>query len=197
MEWFLPRGIVITASLISLVVHAEAIWLPVTAEGELEFAESHFGEVEFPEEPLALPVGHEGIRADRSPASSLSSSTRVGGTPSALTPKHEVRSEFGGTENSLATIAQRFSATQEMALIVGDLGFFPQTLIATADIPLRIYVTSASQKTLCIVIDDFKVQKQVQSHEIKEVMLVPKVGQYRIYCPVNHMEGKLIVKAAG
>ena len=65
----------------------------------------------------------------------------------------------------------------------------------TRDIPVRMFITGASRATLCIMMDSFQVRKQVRSQKIEEITFTPNVpGKYRFYCPVNGMEGTLIVK---
>ncbi len=84
---------------------------------------------------------------------------------------------------------------QEIAIIAGDSGFFPRTLFVTRDIPVRLYVTGASKNTLCMMMDGFQVRKQIRSQKIEEISFTPNVpGKYRFYCPVNGMEGNLIVR---
>ena len=84
---------------------------------------------------------------------------------------------------------------QEVAVIADDLGFFPKTIFVTRDIPVRMYVTGASQNTLCIMMDSFGVRKQVRSKRVEEITFTPSMpGKYRYYCPVNGMEGSLVVK---
>jgi plastocyanin len=84
---------------------------------------------------------------------------------------------------------------QEVALIAGDLGFFPKTFFVTRDVPVRVFVTGASKNTLCIMMDSFGVRKQIRSQKIEEITFTPAhPGKYRYYCPVNGMEGTMIVK---
>jgi plastocyanin domain-containing protein len=84
---------------------------------------------------------------------------------------------------------------QEVALIASDLGFFPKTLFVSRDVPVRMYVTGSSKSTLCIMMDSFQVRKQVRSQKIEEITFTPNVpGKYRFYCPVNGMEGTMVVK---
>jgi plastocyanin len=84
---------------------------------------------------------------------------------------------------------------QEVALIAGDLGFFPKTVFVSRDVPVRMFVTGASKNTLCIMMDSFQVKKQVRSQRIEEITFTPGTpGKFRFYCPVNGMEGTLIVK---
>ncbi len=87
------------------------------------------------------------------------------------------------------------NGVQEVALIVGDLGFFPKTVLVTKNIPVKLFVTGASKKTLCLMIDPFQVRKQIRSQKIEEINFIPTVsGKIRIYCPVDGMEGALFVK---
>lgn len=91
--------------------------------------------------------------------------------------------------------AIRKSGVQEVSLIAGDLGFFPKTVFVTRDIPVRMYVTGASKDTLCIMMDSFQVRKQVSAKKIEEISFTPsQPGTYRFYCPINGMEGSLVVK---
>ncbi len=89
----------------------------------------------------------------------------------------------------------RRKGVQEIALIASDLGFFPNTVFLSRDIPVKLYVTGASKNTLCFMLDLFQVQKQVRSNKIEEISFTPtQPGKFRFYCPVNGMEGTLIVK---
>jgi plastocyanin len=87
------------------------------------------------------------------------------------------------------------AGVQEVALIASDLGFFPKTVFVSRDVPVRIFVTGASKNTLCIMMDSFQVRKQIRSQKIEEITFTPGApGKYRFYCPVNGMEGSLVVK---
>ena len=45
------------------------------------------------------------------------------------------------------------------------------------------------------MMDSFQVRKQVRAQKIEEITFTPSTpGQYRFYCPVNGMEGTMIVK---
>ena len=101
----------------------------------------------------------------------------------------------GSRARPAAIVPERAKGVQEIALIAGDLGYFPKTVFVTRDIPVRLYVTGASKSTLCIMMDTFQVRKQVRSNEIQEVEFTPREpGKYRFYCPVNGMEGSLVVR---
>jgi plastocyanin len=84
---------------------------------------------------------------------------------------------------------------QEVALIANDLGFFPKTIFVNRDIPVRLFVTGASKNTLCIMMDSFQVRKQLRSQKVEEITFTPsEPGKYRFYCPVNGMEGSMVVR---
>lgn len=93
-----------------------------------------------------------------------------------------------------ALISKR-KGIQELSLIAGDLGYFPKTLFVTRDVPVRLFVTGSSKNALCLMLDSFQIRKQVRSNKIEEITFTPnQPGRYRFYCPVNGMEGTLIVK---
>jgi plastocyanin len=84
---------------------------------------------------------------------------------------------------------------QEVAIIASDLGYFPKTVFVSRDVPVRLFVTGSSKNTLCIMMDTFQVRKQIRSQKIEEITFTPSApGKYRFYCPVNGMEGSLVVK---
>ena len=86
---------------------------------------------------------------------------------------------------------------QEIGVIAGDLGFFPKTIFVSRDIPVRLFVTGASRSPLCFVMDSFAVRKQVRNQSVEEITFVPsQPGSYRFHCPINGMEGKLVVREA-
>ncbi|NUM89824.1 MAG: cupredoxin domain-containing protein [Bdellovibrionales bacterium] len=84
---------------------------------------------------------------------------------------------------------------QEFSLIATDTGYLPSKVIARKNIPVRLFVTSASARNLCIVLDEFSVKKGVQAQKVEEIRLLPTaVGQYKFYCPVQQIEGTLVVR---
>ncbi|MDR3608719.1 MAG: cupredoxin domain-containing protein [Oligoflexia bacterium] len=98
---------------------------------------------------------------------------------------------------ALSDVAGQVSrrGVQEVAVIATDLGFFPKTIFVTRDVPVRLFVTGASTHTLCIMMDSFQVRKQIRAKQIEEITFIPSTpGKYRFYCPVNGMEGSLVVK---
>ena len=93
------------------------------------------------------------------------------------------------------SFTKRTRGVQEIAVIANDLGFFPKTFFVTRDVPVRLFVTGASKQTLCIMMDAFQVRKQVRSQKVEEISFIPsQPGKYRFHCPMNGMEGTMIVK---
>ncbi|MFZ9596547.1 MAG: cupredoxin domain-containing protein [Bdellovibrionia bacterium] len=103
-------------------------------------------------------------------------------------------------ENPIPQSSLVRTGVQELSLIAGDLGFFPKTLIVTQGIPVRIFLTGASKKALCFMMETASdvIRKQVKSHRIEEIQFTPKEkGRIRFYCPMNGSEGSLLVKDSG
>ena len=89
----------------------------------------------------------------------------------------------------------RRNGVQEVAVIAGDLGFFPRTVFVTRDVPVRMFVTGASKNSLCMLMDSFQVRKQIKSQKIEEVSFTPnQPGRFRFYCPINGAEGFVVVR---
>jgi len=89
----------------------------------------------------------------------------------------------------------RRKGVQEIAVIAGDLGFFPKTIFVSRDVPVRLFVTGASKGSNCLMMDSFNVRKQIHTNKIEEITFTPtQPGTFRFYCPVNGSEGALVVK---
>ena len=103
----------------------------------------------------------------------------------------------GAKINQLRSIASIHSGVQELALIASHTGYYPEVISVTRDIPVTLFLISDSKKPLCFILegDDIDVKKQVKSLEISEVRFIPKhVGTHRFYCPIDGIEGTLVVK---
>jgi plastocyanin domain-containing protein len=87
------------------------------------------------------------------------------------------------------------NGVQEISLIATDTGYLPSRLIVRANIPVRLYITSASARTFCFVLDEFSLRKGVENQRVVEVNFLPtKPGHYRFYCPVKEIQGELVVR---
>lgn len=87
------------------------------------------------------------------------------------------------------------NGVQEFALIATDTGYLPSRLIVRRNIPVRLFLTSGSARTLCIVMDDFQLKKGLAPQAVEEVRFLPtKAGQYKFYCPVQEIQGSLVVR---
>ncbi len=103
------------------------------------------------------------------------------------------KADGGSKNNDLVTSARK--GVQEVALIAGDLGFFPKTVFVSKDTPVRLFVTGASKSSLCMMMDTFNVRKQIRSQRIEEINFTPTIpGTFRFYCPINGSEGTLVVR---
>ncbi len=92
------------------------------------------------------------------------------------------------------TLRQK-KAYQEAAVIVNDLGFFPSTLFVTQGIPVRLFVTGASQRSQCMIIDAFGVRRQIRNQKVEEVTFTPdQSGKFSFTCPMNGAKGTIVVK---
>ncbi len=87
------------------------------------------------------------------------------------------------------------NGVQELSLIVTDTGYLPSRLIVRRNIPVRLFLTSASAKALCFVMDDFSLRKGVGAQQVEEVRFLPtRSGQYKFYCPVQEIQGTVVVR---
>jgi hypothetical protein len=86
-------------------------------------------------------------------------------------------------------------AYQEVAIIANDQGFFPSTLFVTQGIPVHLYITGASKRSQCFMMDSFGVRRQIRSEKIEEVSFTPdQGGSYTFNCPMNGAKGRVVVK---
>lgn len=84
---------------------------------------------------------------------------------------------------------------QEFSVIATDTGYLPAKIFVRRNIPVKFYLTSASARKLCFMMDDFSVRKGVSSQSVEQINFLPtKPGQYRFYCPVQEIEGQVIVR---
>lgn len=91
--------------------------------------------------------------------------------------------------------AKRAKSYQEIAIIANDNGFFPSNIFLTQGVPVRLYVTGASAKSQCFMLDQFGVRRQIRNQKIEEVTFVPdQVGTFGFNCPMNGAKGNVIVK---
>lgn len=84
---------------------------------------------------------------------------------------------------------------QEISLILTDTGYLPAKVFVRRNIPVKLYLTSASARKLCFMMDEFSIRKGVSNQAVEQVNFMPtKPGQYRFYCPVQEIEGQIIVR---
>ncbi len=96
---------------------------------------------------------------------------------------------------AIAREAKQSKAFQEVAVIANDLGFFPSTLFLTEGVPVRLFITGASQKSQCFMLDQFGVRRQIRNQKIEEVTFTPdQSGTFSFHCPMNGAKGTVVVK---
>ena len=190
---------------------AGTVFMPPAAENikamtqEQEFPESKFGQEPSRVSPRDSYAAREnfgskddeeaGESGTRSPASAPTAARATSDTvttrSAAAISEDPAVSAIPEVEKS----AMRRKGVQEVAIIASDLGFFPKTIFVSRDVPVRLYVTGSSKQALCIMMDSFQVRKQVRSQRVEEITFTPnQPGTYRFYCPVNGMEGSMVVK---
>ncbi len=85
--------------------------------------------------------------------------------------------------------------TQEVAIVATDTGYLPSRIYVRRNIPVRLFLTSASATSLCFVMDDFSIRKGVANQQVEEVRFLPtKPGEYKFYCPVQQIAGTVVVR---
>ena len=92
--------------------------------------------------------------------------------------------------------AERLQGLQEISVIASDQGFFPSRIFVTQGIPVKIYLSTPSKNALCFMSDGLGVKKGILPGQVEEVSFVPEnAGDFRIYCPMKSLEGKITVRA--
>lgn len=87
------------------------------------------------------------------------------------------------------------NGVQEVALIATDTGYLPSRVIVRKNIPVRLFLTSASASTLCFVMDEFSLKKGIAAQTVEELRFLPtRAGTYRFYCPVKEIQGSVVVR---
>lgn len=85
---------------------------------------------------------------------------------------------------------------QEVAVIVNDLGFFPSTIFLTQGVPVRLFITGASKRSQCFMMESFAVRKQIQTGKIEEITFMPdSSGTFQFSCPMSGAKGTMLVKS--
>lgn len=101
----------------------------------------------------------------------------------------------GATEKTVVNHLKKMKATQEVALIANDLGFFPSTLFVTQGIPVRLFITGASKTSQCFIFETKEVRRQIQNQKIEEVnFTLDEPGTYTFNCPINGAQGTVVVR---
>jgi hypothetical protein len=90
---------------------------------------------------------------------------------------------------------KRKKAYQEVAVIANDLGFFPNTIFLTEGVSVRLFLTGASARSQCFILDQFGIRRQVRSQKVEEVTFTPdQAGRFTFNCPMNGAKGTFVVR---
>lgn len=191
--------------------------------GDEEYLESRFGSPPARVSNGLDPkfVGHQADEIDRGiPSRSSRNPASVGGSggegldsangDGAGSPIHSAHpvlgaaglsysvNDLGGASGDTSALNSSLAGkkgVQEVAVIAGDLGYFPKTVFVNPDVPVRLFVTGTSKNSLCIMMDSFQVRRQIHSAKIEEITFTPgQPGKFRFYCPINGMEGTMVVR---
>jgi len=140
--------------------------------------------------PVAKPLSAIDESSFASESNRAPASMRGPATVKAVTAKKPLPAP----QTMVRTLKQK-KAFQEAAVIVNDLGFFPSVLFVTQGVPVRLYVTGASQRSQCMILDAFGVRRQIRNQKVEEVTFTPdQVGKFSFTCPMNGAKGTIIVK---
>jgi|GEM_PF-776666 len=131
-----------------------------------------------------------GNAANRGPAS-VSTRSPAGSVDGVIVHSSSKRA----APKTVARIESKHKAVQEVSIIANDNGFFPSTIFVTQGIPVRLYVTGASTRSQCFMLDEFGVRRQIRSNHIEEVTFTPdQSGSFAFTCPMNGAKGAVVVK---
>lgn len=86
---------------------------------------------------------------------------------------------------------------QEHSIIVTDKGYFPNKVVVRRNIPVNLYLTATDSQNLCFVMknDEYNFHRGVGSKRIETISFKPtRPGPYKFHCPIQHIEGTLIVR---
>lgn len=196
---YVKTGFILAIFLVSRAAFGGVVFTPPQngtnpADTE-EFPESHFGPGYAAQQVNDMESPDE--ESGKNPATASRGIASVGGNPNAGVLSNDsaiVTSQASATQDISDSVVAR-KGVQEVSIIASDLGYFPKTVFVSRDVPVRMYVTGSSKNTLCIMMDSFQIRKQVRAQKIEEITFIPNIpGTYRFYCPVNGMEGSLVVK---
>lgn len=84
---------------------------------------------------------------------------------------------------------------QEVSLIATDTGYIPKRIYVRKNIPVHLFLTSASPEKLCFVMDEFSIRRGVAIQQVEQVnFLAKKAGEFKFYCPVKEISGSIVVR---
>lgn len=101
----------------------------------------------------------------------------------------------GQPKSAVIRKLKKEKAFQEVAVIANELGFFPSTVFVTEGVAVKLFLTGASQKSQCFMLDPFEIRRQVRNQRVEEITFTPEhAGKYTFHCPMNGAKGTLVVR---
>lgn len=92
-------------------------------------------------------------------------------------------------------IGQKTFPIRERAIIATKEGYYPQHINIFANEKLRLFLSTTSGKSTCLVLPDFNLFMSAGQGEIdEETILFKRSGTYEFYCPTNKIKGKITVQ---
>ncbi|MBU6153953.1 MAG: cupredoxin domain-containing protein [Bdellovibrionales bacterium] len=105
------------------------------------------------------------------------------------------KSLTGQPKSAVIRKLKKEKAYQEVAVIANELGFFPSTVFVTEGVAVKLFLTGASQKSQCFMLDPFEIRRQVRNQRVEEITFTPEhAGKYTFHCPMNGAKGTLVVR---
>ena len=86
---------------------------------------------------------------------------------------------------------------QEYSIIVTEKGYFPNKVIVRRNIPVNLYLTATDSQNFCFVMKngEYNFHRGVGSKRIEKISFKPmQAGPYKFHCPIQNIEGTLIVR---
>ena len=107
----------------------------------------------------------------------------------------EAKGMKGAPKSAVIRNLKKDKAYQEVAVIANELGFFPSTIFVTEGVAVRMFITGASAKSQCFMLDPFEIRRQVRSQRVEEIVFTPEqAGKFTFHCPMNGAKGTLVVR---
>ena len=114
--------------------------------------------------------------------------------------QHGVKNTESHSEHKVVTSSKGYAfikddGIQEATITIKE-GFHPNIIVVKRGIPLRLnFALQEEGCTATVTFKDFDVEKLLTPFEISEVEFIPDIsGSFTFACPMNMIEGTIVVK---